>query len=116
MIVCVSTRRFAAHFLFINLYCLGLLPPAVTAAEISVPLRVPRYLKTDAIPLAEETGEPAHIPRATYCVYNAGPKAARRFLGARGSARARAVDERLWKLYHRGSSPAGRSTCNSARS
>jgi hypothetical protein len=58
-----------------------------------------RYMKVDAIPLAEKTGEPDHIPRATYCVYNAGPKAVRRFLSAKGSARARAVDDRLWKLY-----------------
>ncbi len=58
-----------------------------------------RYLKVNAIPLAEKTGEPDHIPRATYCVYNAGPKAVRRFLDRKGSARARAVDERLWKLY-----------------
>jgi hypothetical protein len=58
-----------------------------------------RYLQTDAIPLAAKTGETDHIPRATYCVYNAGPKAVRRFLNAKGSARARAVDERLWKLY-----------------
>jgi len=58
-----------------------------------------RYLKSSAIPLAEKTGQSDHIPRAAYCVYNAGPKAARRFLNTKGSARARAVDERLWKLY-----------------
>jgi hypothetical protein len=58
-----------------------------------------RYLKTDAIPLAETTGNANHIPRAAYCVYNAGPKAVRRFLNAKGSARARAVDDRLWTLY-----------------
>jgi soluble lytic murein transglycosylase-like protein len=58
-----------------------------------------RYLKSNAIPLAESTGQVEHIPRATYCVYNAGPKAVRRFLNNKGSARARAVDERFWKLY-----------------
>jgi hypothetical protein len=58
-----------------------------------------RYLKSNAIPLAEKTGRVDHIPRATYCVYNAGPKAVRRFLNIKESARARAVDERLWKLY-----------------
>ncbi len=58
-----------------------------------------RYLKINAIPLAEKTGDTDHIPRATYCVYNAGPKAARRFLDTKGSARAKAVDERLWRLY-----------------
>ena len=58
-----------------------------------------RYLKSNAIPLAEKTGKPDHIPRAAYCVYNAGPKAVRRFLDTRESARAKAVDERLWKLY-----------------
>jgi hypothetical protein len=60
-----------------------------------------RYLKVNAIPLAEKTGKPDHIPRAAYCVYNAGPKAVRRFLDTKGSARARAVDERLWNLYQR---------------
>jgi len=58
-----------------------------------------RYLKSNAIPLAESTGQVEHIPRATYCVYNAGPKAVRRFLNNKGSVRARAVDERFWKLY-----------------
>jgi hypothetical protein len=58
-----------------------------------------RYLKVNAIPLAEKTGDTDHIPRAAYCVYNAGPKAARRFLDTKGSARAKAVDERLWRLY-----------------
>jgi hypothetical protein len=58
-----------------------------------------RYLKSSAIPLAEKTGEIDNIPRATYCVYNAGPKAVRRFLNTKESTRARAVDERLWKLY-----------------
>jgi len=58
-----------------------------------------RYLKSNAIPLAENTGQTDHIPRATYCVYNAGPQAVRRFLNSKGSARARAVDERFWKLY-----------------
>jgi hypothetical protein len=58
-----------------------------------------RYLRSNAIPLAENTGQADHIPRATYCVYNAGPKAVRRFLNTKGSARTRAVDERFWKLY-----------------
>lgn len=58
-----------------------------------------RYMKSDAIPMAEKAGQVDYIPRATYCVYNAGPKAVRRFLNTKGSARARAVDERLWRLY-----------------
>ena len=58
-----------------------------------------RYMKTNAIPLAEKTGESDNIPRAAYCVYNAGPKAVRRFLDTSASTRARAVDDRLWKLY-----------------
>jgi len=54
---------------------------------------------TNAIPLGEKHGEPEHIPRAAFCVYNAGPRAVRRCQNTRESARARAVDERLWKLY-----------------
>jgi hypothetical protein len=58
-----------------------------------------RYMKDNAIPLAEKTRQPDNVPRATYCVYNAGPRAVRRFLDIKESARARAVDERLWRLY-----------------
>jgi hypothetical protein len=47
-----------------------------------------RYMKTNAIPLAEKTRQPDHVPRATYCVYTAGPRAVRRFLDPKGSARA----------------------------
>lgn len=58
-----------------------------------------RYMRRFAFEVAKKTGDPAHIPRATYSVYNAGPKAARRFLTARAGSRERRVDDRFWRLY-----------------
>ncbi len=57
------------------------------------------YLQDYGARVARRTGTPAQAARATYSVYNAGPGAAERFLDTTGSARARRVDERLWKLY-----------------
>jgi hypothetical protein len=38
-----------------------------------------RYVKDYAIPYAEKSGDPNHVPRAAYAVYNAGPRAVGRF-------------------------------------
>ena len=58
-----------------------------------------RYVKDYAIPYAEKSGDPNHVPRAAYAVYNAGPRAVGRFDKARKHPREERVDERLWTLY-----------------
>ena len=58
-----------------------------------------RYTKDYAIPYAEKSGEPSHVPRATYAVYNAGPRAVGRFAKNPPHPREQRVDEHLWKLY-----------------
>ena len=58
-----------------------------------------RYLKDYAIPYAQRSGDPDHIPRAAYAVYNAGPRAVGRFNKAKLHPREQRVDERLWRLY-----------------
>jgi transglycosylase-like protein with SLT domain len=58
-----------------------------------------RYLKDYAIPYAEKSGDPDHIPRAAYAVYNAGPRAVGRFNKAKLHPREQRVDEKLWTLY-----------------
>ena len=58
-----------------------------------------RYLKDYAIPYAERTGDPNHVPRAAYAVYNAGPRAVGRFNKVPRHPREERVDERLWTLY-----------------
>jgi hypothetical protein len=58
-----------------------------------------RYLKDYAIPYAQKSGDPDHIPRATYAVYNAGPRAVGRFNKAKLHPREQRVDEKLWTLY-----------------
>jgi hypothetical protein len=60
---------------------------------------VMRYMKDYAIPYAERSGDPKHIPRATYAVYNAGPRAVGRFNKREPHPREQRVDERLWSLY-----------------
>ncbi len=57
-----------------------------------------RYFVQYGIKTAQRTGNPDHIPRATYAVYNAGPRAALRFLSSK-SKRAQRVDRRLWSFY-----------------
>jgi hypothetical protein len=56
-------------------------------------------MKDYAIPYAERSGDPKHIPRATYAVYNAGPRAVGRFNKREPHPREQRVDERLWSLY-----------------
>ena len=58
-----------------------------------------RYLKDYAIPFAERTGDPDHVARAAYAVYNAGPRAAGRFTKSPPHPREARVDEKLWALY-----------------
>jgi hypothetical protein len=58
-----------------------------------------RYLKDYAIPYAERSGDPTHIPRAAYAVYNAGPRAVGRFNKVPPHPREQRVDEKLWTLY-----------------
>src|SRR2546426_379273 len=58
-----------------------------------------RYMKDYAIPYAERSGDANHIPRATYAVYNAGPRAVGRFNKPQPHPREQRVDERLWKIY-----------------
>lgn len=57
-----------------------------------------RYFRQYGIKTAARTGNADHIPRATYAVYNAGPRAALRFLSSK-SRRAQRVDKRLWSFY-----------------
>ena len=58
-----------------------------------------RYLKDYAIPYAEKSGDPNHIPRAAYAVYNAGPRAVGRFNKVPPHPREARVDGRLWSIY-----------------
>ncbi|HWA37794.1 MAG TPA: lytic transglycosylase domain-containing protein [Burkholderiales bacterium] len=58
-----------------------------------------RYVKDYAIPYATKTGNPQHVPRAAYAVYNAGPRAVGRFAKQPPHPREARVDEKLWTLY-----------------
>jgi hypothetical protein len=60
---------------------------------------VMRYMKDYAIPYAERSGDLNHIPRATYAVYNAGPRAVGRFNKPQPHPREQRVDQRLWTIY-----------------
>ena len=73
-----------------------------------------RYVKDYAIPYAEKSGEPDHVPRAAYAVYNAGPRAVGRFNKPKPHPREQRVDNHLWTLYE-GIASGGQadlSTCN----
>ena len=58
-----------------------------------------RYVRDYAIPYAERSGNPDHVPRAAYAVYNAGPRAVGRFAKDKPHPREQRVDEHLWTLY-----------------
>jgi soluble lytic murein transglycosylase-like protein len=58
-----------------------------------------RYVKDYAIPYAQKSGDPNHIPRAAYAVYNAGPRAVGRFNKSPPHPREQRVDEKLWAFY-----------------
>ena len=58
-----------------------------------------RYLKQYGITVAEKSNNPNYAPRATYSVYNAGPKAARRFMKKESTSREKRVDDKFWTIY-----------------
>ncbi len=58
-----------------------------------------RYVKDYAIPYAAKTGNPQHVPRAAYAVYNAGPRAVGRFAKPKPHPREARVDDKLLALY-----------------
>lgn len=58
-----------------------------------------RYFKQYAIKVGEKTGDPSNAARAAYSIYNAGPRAVRRFMNPKSTAREKRVDERLWTIY-----------------
>ncbi|MBI5556233.1 MAG: lytic transglycosylase domain-containing protein [Deltaproteobacteria bacterium] len=73
-----------------------------------------RYLKENGIAVAAKSNDPSLAARATYSVYNAGPRAAKRFMKPGSSAREKRVDGRFWSLYQ-GFAAGGSvdlSTCN----
>lgn len=58
-----------------------------------------RYLRRYARPVAERTGQPEDVVRASYAAYHAGPKAAARFLDPELRPTLRQIDERFWTHY-----------------
>ena len=58
-----------------------------------------RYMKDYAIPFAEKSGNPDHVARAAYAVYNAGPRAVGRFTKDPPHPREARVDAKLWSIY-----------------
>lgn len=58
-----------------------------------------RYLRLHARPIARKSGNQDDLARATYAAYNAGPRAAGRFLNPQAKPRVKQVDEKFWKLY-----------------
>ncbi|OIP44302.1 MAG: hypothetical protein AUK28_10740 [Desulfobacterales bacterium CG2_30_60_27] len=58
-----------------------------------------RYLKQYAIAVGDKTGNPNNAARATYSIYNAGPRAVHRFMNPKSTPREKHVDERLWGIY-----------------
>jgi len=58
-----------------------------------------RYLRLHARPIARKTGNHDDLARATYAAYNAGPRAAGRFLNPQAKPRVKQVDGKFWTLY-----------------
>lgn len=58
-----------------------------------------RYLRLHARPIAERTGVPEDLARASYAAYNAGPRAAGRILRPERAARIRQIDDKFWTIY-----------------
>jgi hypothetical protein len=58
-----------------------------------------QYMQRYGVREAERTGDPHNIPRASYAVYNAGPRAAARYRAAEATPREQRVDGRFWDLY-----------------
>jgi hypothetical protein len=65
-----------------------------------------RYLQQYGVAEEKQTGNLDNVARATYAVYNAGPKAVTRYRAQDSSAREKKVDTRFWELY-RGFAAAG---------
>jgi hypothetical protein len=57
------------------------------------------YFKENGLKLAGDGGRPEYAARAAYCAYNAGPRAARRFINPKATSREKMVDARLWEYY-----------------
>lgn len=60
-----------------------------------------RYFTNNGLKVAKGSGNPDYAARAAYCAYNAGPRAARRFLDPGAASREKMVDERIWSHYRR---------------
>ncbi|HEY9198864.1 MAG TPA: lytic transglycosylase domain-containing protein [Gammaproteobacteria bacterium] len=58
-----------------------------------------RYLRRHGRPIAQRTGATEDLARASYAAYNAGPRAAGRFLKSSPKSRVRQVDDKFWKLF-----------------
>ena len=58
-----------------------------------------RYLRLHARPIAQRTGAIEDLARASYAAYNAGPRAAGRFLKSAANSRVRRVDDKFWNLF-----------------
>lgn len=58
-----------------------------------------RYLRLHARPIARKSGNQDDLARATYAAYNAGPRAAGRFLNPQSKPRVKQVDDKFWGLY-----------------
>lgn len=58
-----------------------------------------RYLRLHARPIAARTGTLEDLARASYAAYNAGPRAAGRFLKSAPKSRMRQVDDKFWNYY-----------------
>lgn len=58
-----------------------------------------RYLRLHARPIAQRTGAIEDLARASYAAYNAGPRAAGRFLKSNPKSRVRQIDDKFWKLF-----------------
>lgn len=58
-----------------------------------------RYLRMHARPIAARTGAIEDLARASYAAYNAGPRAAGRFLKSTQHPRVRQVDDKFWNYF-----------------
>lgn len=58
-----------------------------------------QYLQRYGIKEGDQTGTPENAARATYAVYNAGPRAVDRYRARDSSKRETKVDAKFWELY-----------------
>ncbi|MGW8161666.1 MAG: transglycosylase SLT domain-containing protein [Desulfobulbales bacterium] len=73
-----------------------------------------RYFKDYGLEIAEKNGKPEYAARSAYSAYNAGPRAAQRFMKKNAAPREKKVDERLWSYFRAISagSSVNLATCN----